>query len=69
MAYVDGFVAAVPEANKTAYVTHAKAAMVVFKEHGCIGGHECWSDDVPVGKRTDFWRAVAAEPGEAVVFS
>ena len=69
MAYVDGVMAAVPGANNAACFAPAKAAMVVFKDHGCLGGHECWSDDVPVGKRTDFWRAVAAEPGEAVLLS
>lgn len=31
--------------------------------------HECVGDDVPVGKRTSFTRAVKLKPGETVVFA
>jgi uncharacterized protein YbaA (DUF1428 family) len=31
MNYVDGFVAAVPAANKDAYLTHTKEALKLFK--------------------------------------
>jgi|SRR5689334_15919487 uncharacterized protein YbaA (DUF1428 family) len=40
-----------------------------FKEWGAIRHVECWSDDVPHGKTTDFFRAVKAENNESVVFS
>lgn len=30
---------------------------------------ECWSDDVPHGETTDFFRAVKATDRESVVFS
>ena len=50
MTYADGFVAAVPTANKDAYRKHAEAAAVVFKEHGVLSLVECWGDDVPEGK-------------------
>jgi uncharacterized protein YbaA (DUF1428 family) len=33
MTYVDGFVAAVPTANREIYKNHAKAAAVVFTAH------------------------------------
>src|SRR3954451_13374403 len=69
MNYVDGFVAAVPVANKEAFLAHAKMALPLFKELGAIRVVECWGDDVPDGKVTDFKRAVKAEDGEVVLFS
>ncbi len=47
MTYVDGFVAAVPTANKAEYIEHATAAAAIFKEHGALRLVECWGDDVP----------------------
>ena len=69
MTYVDGFVAAVPKANKQAYIEHAREAAVLFKEWGATRIVETWGDDVPTGKQTDFMRAVAAKDDEAIVFS
>jgi uncharacterized protein YbaA (DUF1428 family) len=69
MNYVDGFVAAVPTANRDAYRKHAEAAAVVFKEHGALAIVECWGDDVPEGKLTSFPQAVKRQPDETVVFS
>lgn len=69
MAYVDGFVAAVPVANKAAYIAHAKAAAAVFIAHGALSVHECWGDDVPQGELTSFPMAVQCGETEAVVFS
>ena len=69
MSYVDGFVAAVPVANKEAYLAHAQEAIGFFKELGAQRMVECWGDDVPDGKLTDFRRAVKAEHDEVVVFS
>ena len=69
MSYVDGFVAAVPTANREAYRRHAERVAKMFKEHGALRIVECWGDDVPDGKTTDFKRAVKAEAGETVVFS
>lgn len=36
MNYVDGFVAAVPTANRDRYRRHAQAAAAVFKEYGAL---------------------------------
>jgi hypothetical protein len=60
MTYVDGFVAAVPTANREAYKKHAEAAAIVFKEYGALKFVECWGDDVPDGEVTSFPMAVSA---------
>lgn len=69
MAYVDGFVVAVPAANKDSYRKHAADAAPLFKEFGVKRHVEAWGDDVPDGKVTDFKGAVKATPDEVVVFS
>ncbi|MEO3386895.1 DUF1428 domain-containing protein [Mesorhizobium sp. CAU 1741] len=69
MTYVDGFVAAVPAANKEAYRKHAEEAAPLFREFGGTRLVECWGDDVPEGKVTDFRQAVKAKDGEVIVFS
>jgi uncharacterized protein YbaA (DUF1428 family) len=67
--YVEGFVAAVPTANKEKYREHAESAVPFFKKLGATRLVECWGDDVPEGKVTDFRRAVKAKDDESVVFS
>lgn len=69
MTYVEGFVAAVPAANKEAYLRHAEDAGRMIRECGVTRMVETWGDDVPDGKLTDLRRAVKAEEGEVVVFS
>ena len=69
MAYVDGFVAAVPTANREKFRKHAEEAAEVFKECGALKVVECWGDDVPDGEVTSFPMAVKRKEDETVVFS
>ncbi len=69
MGYVEGFVAAVPAANKESFRRHAAEAPPLFKEFGATRVVECWGDDIPDGKITDIKRADKAEAEENVVFS
>ena len=69
MAYVDGFVAAVPTARKEDYRAHCEKAVGVIREYGALSVVECWGDDVPDGKLTSFPMAVKRHDDETVVFS
>ncbi|MEO1331059.1 MAG: DUF1428 domain-containing protein [Pseudomonadota bacterium] len=69
MVYIDGFLCAVPTANKEAYAAHATAAGAVFKEHGALSLVEGWGDDVPDGQVNSMRSAVLLRPDETVVFS
>ena len=69
MSYIDGFVMAVPTANKQKFVDHAMKVDTIFTELGATRVVECWADDVPEGKVTDFLKAVQAKEDESVVFS
>jgi uncharacterized protein YbaA (DUF1428 family) len=69
MAYVDGFVVPVPRAKLAAYRALARKAGKVWRDHGALEYHECVADDVPMGKRTSFPRAVKLKADEVVVFA
>jgi uncharacterized protein YbaA (DUF1428 family) len=69
MTYFEGFVAAVPEANKEIYRKHAADAAPIFQELGVKRHFEAWDSDVPEGKVTDFRKSVEAKPDEKVVFA
>ena len=69
MAYIDGFVIAVPSANKQQFINHANRVDSLFIDHGASRVVECWGADVPKGKTTDFQGAVAAQDDETVAFS
>jgi uncharacterized protein YbaA (DUF1428 family) len=69
MPYIEGFVAAVPTANRDAYIEQAKEGSAYFKSLGATRVVECWGDDVPKGEVTDFYRATQAKDDETVIFS
>ena len=69
MAYVDGFVLAVPKDKLDAYREMARLGSEIWMEHGALSYVECFADDVPYGELTSFPRAVQAKEDEVVVFS
>jgi len=69
MSYIDGFVLPVPKANKEAFIKYAEDMDAIFIELGALRVMECWGDDIPDGKQTDFRKSVKATEDETVVFS
>ncbi|WP_448501789.1 DUF1428 domain-containing protein [Sphingomonas sp.] len=69
MTYVDGFLVAVPTANKEQYREHAEGALPMFKRYGATRMVEGWGDDVPRGEVNDLYGAVQAKDDETVLFS
>ena len=69
MSYIDGFVIAVPTANKQKFIDHANMADSMFIEMGATRVIECWGDDISEGKTTDFRKAVKATEDESIFFS
>lgn len=54
MTYADGYVIAVPNANRAAYADKAREVAALFKANGATRIVENWADDVPEGKVTSF---------------
>ena len=69
MSYIDGYVLAVPIANRETFIEYANSVDNIFIEHGAIRVIEAWGDDVPHGEQTDFYKAVQAREDETVAFS
>ena len=66
MSYYDIMVAAVPTANRDAYLEHAAEMGAVFREHGADQLVDCWGDEVPGGEVTSFPMAVQCKDDETV---
>ena len=64
MSYIDGIVAAVPTANREAFIRHSSGIAAIFKNSGATSVVDCWGDGVPEGKLTSFTMAVKREDNE-----
>ena len=69
MAYVDGFLLAVPKKKLPEYLRIAKRAGRIWRDYGAIEYRECVGDDLVIKMGVPFPRAAKAKPGETVVFS
>lgn len=69
MAYLDGYVIPVPETKKGEYRALSEVTADLLLKFGATRVVETWSEDVPRGTATDFYRATLAEDGEAVVLA
>ncbi|MGJ7494328.1 DUF1428 domain-containing protein [Variovorax sp. RT4R15] len=69
MAYVDGYVLALPKANVESYRAMALKAGAIWRDHGALEYRECIADDVKAGKLTSFPQSVQQKDDELVVFS
>jgi len=67
MAYVDGFVLAVPRKNLARYKRIAQKAGKVWREHGALEYMECVGDDIK--SRHGMPKAARLKKGEIPVFS
>lgn len=67
--HIQGFVIPVHEEKREAYLEMANWFDEAMIELGALQVVEGWETEVPDGKRTDLRKAVAAEPGEKIVFS
>lgn len=67
--YIQGFVLAVPRANKKDYIKLADDSKELFTGNGALHLSENWGVDVPRGQHTDFYRATQAKEDEEVLFS
>ena len=69
MAYVDGFLLALPAKNLKAYEKMARIASKVWKDHGALEYRECVGDDLAVKMGLPFPKAMKLKRGETAVFA
>ncbi|MEQ1499515.1 MAG: DUF1428 domain-containing protein [Novosphingobium sp.] len=68
MSFFDLAVYSVKTTNRQQLAEFAEVTDAMFLEYGALRLIDAWGDDVPHGKVTDLYRAVAAEPDRTVCF-
>jgi len=69
MAYIDGYVIAVPKKNIAAYRRMSRQAAKVWRDHGALEYRECVGDELNAGFGPGFLKGAKAKRGETVMFS
>ncbi len=69
MAYVDGFLIAVPKDKIDAYMKISKKAGKVWREYGALEYRECVGDDLDMPFGRPFPKLLKLKPDETAVFS
>ncbi len=69
MAYVDGFLLAVPKKKVGAYQKIARRAGQIWRDHGALQYVECVGDDLKIPKVVSFNKRADIKAGEVPVFS
>jgi uncharacterized protein YbaA (DUF1428 family) len=69
MAYVDGFLLAVPKKHLQSYRRISQRMGKVWREYGALDYKECAGDDLRIKGVVSFTRVMRPKPGETVIFS
>ena len=66
MPYLSIMLAPVKQADKDAYLDHARDMWPIFQKHGALSLVEQWGVDLPEGQITDFPKSVKLEADESL---
>jgi uncharacterized protein YbaA (DUF1428 family) len=69
MAYVDGYLIALPTKNLKAYKAMARLGGKVWRDHGALDYKECVGDDLATKFGTPYPKLMKLRKGETAVFS
>lgn len=69
MAYVDGYLLAVPAKRLQDYRKVAQKAGKIWMEHGAVSYKECAAEDLKNEWGTSFPKIMKPKPGETIIFS
>jgi uncharacterized protein YbaA (DUF1428 family) len=69
MAYVDGYLIALPKKNKAAYRRMATIGRRLWRKYGALDYKECIGEDLDIKGVATFRKLLKLKPGETAVFS